>query len=356
MGDDTAGGSVAAQVEATMAAMAETISQLRGDNERLQHELAGRQQAATVQAPAAPTVPAPVVQKAGDLPKMPKPRPYSGSQLPGAVDNFIFACSLYFDYHSLPQDRRVFFAASLLEGAAQTWWRFACEQAGARMHELMVWGTFESLLVGRFRTVNATRHARDKLASLRQTGSVHEYVRQFQELVMQIPGIDHAEQLDRFVRGLKTQTRREVIMREPLTLDEAVRMADRYDSLISGMGFSGLGDRFSGSRSGQFRGPNPRFAADPVLPDPAPTPMEIDALNRRKPLTQTERERLRKLGGCFRCRQLGHIAPNCPNYEANPNRPAPKPRVNQVEQTSTEQPDLIDWGPEPRGSENSMPQ
>ena len=60
----------------------------------------------------------------------------------------------------------MFFAASLLEGAAQTWWRFTCEQAGIHMHELMVWETFESLLVGRFRAVNATRHARDKLASL----------------------------------------------------------------------------------------------------------------------------------------------------------------------------------------------
>lgn len=356
MGDETAGGSVAAQVEATMAAMAEQINQLRGDNLRLQQELAGRQQAAAVQAPAVENAPAPVVQRAGDLPKMPKPRAYNGSQLPGAVDNFIFACTQYFEYHALPEDRRVFFAASLLEGAAQTWWRFACEQAGAHMHELMVWGTFETLLVDRFRAVNATRHARDKLACLVQKGSVHEYVRQFQELVMQIPGIDHAEQLDRFVRGLKTQTRREVIMREPLTLDEAIRMADRYDSLISGMGFAGPGNRFAGSRPGQFQSSNPRFSVNPVLPDPAPTPMEIDALNRRKPLTQAERDRLRKLGGCFRCRQLGHIAPNCPNYEPNPNRPVQKPRVNQVEQSSSEQPDLIDWGPEPRDSENSMPQ
>ncbi|GAQ91965.1 hypothetical protein KFL_008930010, partial [Klebsormidium nitens] len=93
MGDETAGGSVAAQVEVQMALMAETISQLRGDNLRLQEELAGRQQAAAAQAPAETLAPAPVVQRAGDLPRMPKPKAYVGSQLPGAVDNFIFACT-----------------------------------------------------------------------------------------------------------------------------------------------------------------------------------------------------------------------------------------------------------------------
>lgn len=198
------------------------------------------------------------------------------------------------------------------------------------------------------------RHARDKLAALKQTSSVHEYVRESQELVMQIPGMDQMEQLDRFVRGLKPRTRQEVVMRGALTLDEAVRMADTFDSLFTGLA---LGGQFSGYRSGQGQGYAARPSMSPAAnPTTGPTPMEVDALNRKlSPLTQAERDRLRKIGGCFRCREPGHIAPNCPTFKPAPgNQKFNRPKINQVEQA--DQPDLIDWGPEPRSSENSMPQ
>ena len=37
--------------------------------------------------------------------------------------------------------------------------------------------------------------------------------------------------------------------------------------------------------------------------------MELDAITK---LTPSERDRLRKSGGCFRCRQAGHLARDCP--------------------------------------------
>jgi hypothetical protein len=138
-------------------------------------------------------------------------------------------------------------------------------------------------------------------------------------------------------------------MREPETFDQAVKLADRFDSLFSpGFGF----DR---QRSGNRIGTNPTpILSRPANPVSEPTPMEIDVLRRRvAPITDAERDRLRKIGGCFRCLQPGHIATNCPLNQSSVQRP----QVNHVEQSvpATEQPDLIDLDSEPRCSENFTP-
>ena len=71
--------------------------------------------------------------------------------------------------------------------------------------------------------------------------------------------------------------------------------------------------------------PNPGYRAPG-----GPAPMELDAITK---LTPAERERLRKMGGCFRCRQSGHLARNCPL----PNRQ--HPRINAMDLDETKQPD-----------------
>ena len=40
-----------------------------------------------------------------------------------------------------------------------------------------------------------------------------------------------------------------------------------------------------------------------------PIPMDLDAIGK---LTDSERDRLRKNGGCFHCRKTGHLARDCP--------------------------------------------
>ena len=47
---------------------------------------------------------------------------------------------------------------------------------------------------------------------------------------MAIPDISEGEKLDRYVRG-QPMLRKEVIMRDPSSFDEAVGMAVRFDSL-----------------------------------------------------------------------------------------------------------------------------
>jgi hypothetical protein len=188
----------------------------------------------------------------------------------------------------------------LLDGSVKTWWRHTCtiHRAAGTLDTLYAWATFYALLLERFRPVSASHHARDRLASLKQDGPMMTYAQKMQELALQVSDMTDPKLLDRFMRGLRSRTRMEVAMREPQSFDDAVKLADRYDSLFSpGFGFSRQPSGF-GTRVSALPVSFAPQSANPILP--TPTPMEIDALRRRPaPLTPEERTRLMKTGGCF---------------------------------------------------------
>ncbi|GAQ92802.1 hypothetical protein KFL_011450010, partial [Klebsormidium nitens] len=216
-------------MQATIQQLVEVVSSMQGEIHRF-----SSQTPTPAVAPAPVHHASPAVTSDGDSRlKIPTPKAYDGSQASGAVENFLFGCEQYFVAKQTPADKQVFFAAASLEGIAKTWWRFLCQKAGARVDALYDWNVFHDQLLDRFRVVNAMRHARDQLADLKQEGSVRSYAQKMQDLALQIPSLQDDELLDRFLRGLKTRTRMEVTMREPQTFEEAVKLADRYDSLFS---------------------------------------------------------------------------------------------------------------------------
>lgn len=93
-------------------------------------------------------------------------------------------------------------------------------------------------------------------------------------------------------------------MREPTTLPEAMRLADRADQHI-----------YRNSDTGVTRpqGPAPSGAV----------PMDIGAIDSRgykaplARLTPQEKDRLAREDRCFRCRERGHRASNCKGLSPN---------------------------------------
>jgi hypothetical protein len=343
-----------AMMQAALTQLTGMVSGLQGEVQRLQAQLGEREQA-----PAPPPQPEVHVSQGSKL-KLPIPDKYDSSSQAGAVENFVFKNEQYFLGMGISADKQVYFASGLLSGAAATWWRFTC-LATQDDESLYDWETFKDQLLARFQVVNSARHARDQLAGLVQNGSVRAYATKMQELALQIPDISEEGELkDRFIRGLKRRTHEAVVMREPGTFDEAVKLADRYmtpygvpltcfpTNLADQLQV--LGPRPTGSLSLASTNPMPprTIGAEPV-------PMEIDTLRRKPtPLTATERSRLMQAGGCFYCRQLGYRIADCPN---KPPTKVLQRSVAQVESTAPPeaQPDLIDLGDEPRGLENYTP-
>ena len=268
-------------LEGTLASMAREITRLGQQNLELQQRIAT------------------VGQQTGGygLVRPPKPPVFEGKM--GEVHSWLWAMSKFFHAAETPATRQVAFADTLLRGAAAQW-RHA-------NNNLTTWEQYATAIKLRFSPISEERWARMRLDKLVQRTSVARYAELFQATILLVPDQSPTEQVHKFCRGLKPEAEREVRMRNPTTLEEAIRIATELDEALN------LHRRFRGGnlQAGPFRGGN-RTATDSDV-----VPMELGAMQgrrqptRRKKRSADERRKLREEGRCFVCAQVGHLARDC---------------------------------------------
>ncbi len=87
----------------------------------------------------------------------------------------------------------------LLQGAALTWFRSLSRLQQAPT----TWADFVAALEAQFQPINASKLARDRIATLRQITSGRDYIHRFKTLALEIqPPMSEQETLDG-VRGLQ---------------------------------------------------------------------------------------------------------------------------------------------------------
>ncbi|CAO3567004.1 unnamed protein product [Mortierella alpina] len=243
-----------------------------------------------------------------------KPKPYTGAIDADACLNFIDNQAEYFAIVDLHPDSWVKYTAVNLESEAKAWWRLSGLKLDAK------WKDFEAAFTAYHTPPNAVAAARQELNNLRQKGlSVNEYTHSFRRLLRLIPAMDAQTALYIYTTGLEPETSKEVRLRQPETMDQAVHQAAIVHAILHPQGPPAK--------------PNPALAAPATTTD-----MEVDSLttvihhierlvqtlgqnstfvaNTRRPLpklTPQEKARLMKIGGCFKCHLRGHIAANCKN-------------------------------------------
>lgn len=267
--------------------------------------------------------------------KVAPPADFSGDRQNGRA--FLNNCRLYLELNadSFTNDRqRVHWALSYFKtGRAAKFADRILRAEPGKGPQLSTWKDFEREFVQRFCETNERVHALTKLegTSWHQRGTpVNDYIDGFEELV-DLAGLEtDAGLVMKFRRGLGHNIQDKIAeIRDAPALDdlegwkEAARKV--YQNLEANRAFvsgyrvtstqninrGSILTRPSQTRPGFILNPTPvpvpsrhpePQASNPIPRGEAPTPMEVDAAKQRRPLPLI----------CFRCRQPGHRASECP--------------------------------------------
>jgi hypothetical protein len=229
------------------------------------------------------------------------------------------------------------YAATFLDGPAAAWWstRQAGLPAAAKDYGgFSTYAEFGNELEIGIGIYDKQAKARNKLDNLKQTTSVLAYGEAFNQCLTDLPERHWQDVRHDYLRGLKKQIREMIIGKiSPDDRWPAIhKIAHECDELL-------MSNRHAGSN---FVSTHRRAGAPaaPALPRSEAVPMDLDIVSaqpnnsgsrsstpgrrrpssphpgsftqRLAPLTEAERDYLRKNNGCFKCRKLGHYQSSCP--------------------------------------------
>ncbi|KAG8611914.1 hypothetical protein MANES_S041516v8 [Manihot esculenta] len=237
----------------------------------------------------------------------PKPKPYSGERSAREIDNFLWTVERYFEAVGILDDEgKIRNVPLYLSDIAMVWWRRRCEDVRRGTCTISTWADFVRELKRQFYPENAESEARAKLRRLQhKEGHIREYVKEFSELLLEIPDMGEKDALFCFLDGLTSWAKLELQRRGVQDLASAIAAAE---SLIEFQrkNFKGDGERDS-----------PRHHKDSRHVDGEHA--KGDEAKREKPRVDKGKEKMgdspRPPIKCFIC-EGPHRAFNCPKRNA----------------------------------------
>ena len=158
----------------------------------------------------------------------PKPRTFNGARNAREIDNWLYQVERYFDAAFLLDEASKLRTIPLYLGDVPTlWWRRVTEDiARGRRAAIITWQGFKDELKRQFYPESATDEARAKLRHLKQGGTIREYVKEFTELLLEIPDISDSDVLFSFTDGLQGWVKLELEQRGIQNLADNIPVAE----------------------------------------------------------------------------------------------------------------------------------
>jgi hypothetical protein len=142
------------------------------------------------------------------------------------IDNWYTSVEHYLKFYDFDKSRWVSYAISLLTDHARLWYyRVQSTQ------DLSTWERFKTCMDREFKPRYMLQSTRDRLFELKQTTNVEQYIRDFQNILLEI-NIAEDEAMDKFARGLKDKARAHILLKDPIDLETMYQCARTYESAM----------------------------------------------------------------------------------------------------------------------------
>ena len=133
----------------------------------------------------------------------------------------------FFEVHQIPNGQKVTMASLYLEPDQFIWYCWLCTHRGKKGLTVS-WSIFTEELQAQYSN-SVTDNFFSQLAKLQQTGSVKDYIQQFQNLSLRVDSITEENLNDLFLGGLKDHIQHEVRMFSPSSINESFILARRVE-------------------------------------------------------------------------------------------------------------------------------
>ncbi|CAA0808261.1 Unknown protein, partial [Striga hermonthica] len=227
-----------------------------------------------------------------ERPKFDKPRITLSTFTGSDPDAWLHRAVQYFELNETDGPDRVRYAAYYLDGEANVWWQWLTRIYRKRQ-QIITWDVFERELLTRFGTSDYHNY-NEALTRIRQTGSLREYIREFERLAFRVRNWPEDALVGAFIGGLKFDLAAEVWLERPDTMHDAMEVARRREDHLVAMRRGRADVRFADTRR---TGPNPTTAS--ARPNVNHRP--AGSIVRR--LSPEEVKRRREKGLCFKCEE-----------------------------------------------------
>ncbi|CAL1372649.1 unnamed protein product [Linum trigynum] len=159
--------------------------------------------------------------------EVPRPKSFQGSRNARELENFLWSLEQYFEALGIrDENTKVKTAPLYLSDVAMLWWRRTQGDINKGACVMESWDDFKREIKRQFYPENVEFEARSRLRRLAHEGEIRGYVKEFSELLLEIPDYTDKEAMFTFLDGLQPWAKLELQRRGVQSLAEAMAIAE----------------------------------------------------------------------------------------------------------------------------------